>query len=124
MSDRVVVRFDKRIVERNAFVTKSEEDNNAIPLKVMLGTDRAFREQEDDEEGFLGNIDRVDSSDRHSALDNCNKVRVSTYTLAQELLSLLYFIYNIIILLLYYLPSTQRMDIVHWHPTYKMCYIT
>lgn len=90
----------------------------------MLGTDRAFREQEDDEEGFLGNIDRVDSSDRHSALDNCNKVRVSTYTLAQELLSLLYFIYNIIILLLYYLPSTQRMDIVHWHPTYKMCYIT
>lgn len=49
-SDRVVVRFDKRIVERNAFVTKSEEDNNAIPLKVMLGTDRAFREQEDDKE--------------------------------------------------------------------------
>lgn len=35
MSDRVVVRFDKGIVERNAFVTKSEEDNNAIPLKVM-----------------------------------------------------------------------------------------
>lgn len=35
MSDRVVVRFDKGIVERNAFVTKSEEDNNPIPLKVM-----------------------------------------------------------------------------------------